>query len=36
VKEFVVVAGGDRNDEVAPDAQAYWSAIDRFISTLPR
>ena len=36
VKEFVVVAGGDHNDEVAPDAQAYWSAIDRFISTLPR
>ena len=30
-KEFVVIAGGDHNDAVARDAQAYWSAIDRFI-----
>jgi fermentation-respiration switch protein FrsA (DUF1100 family) len=35
-KEFVVIPGGDHNDAVAPDAQDYWSAIDRFISTLPR
>jgi fermentation-respiration switch protein FrsA (DUF1100 family) len=32
-KQFVVVAGGDHNDAVARDAQAYWSAIDRFIGT---
>jgi fermentation-respiration switch protein FrsA (DUF1100 family) len=33
-KEFVVIAGGDHNDTVPPDPQAYWSAIDRFVSTL--
>jgi fermentation-respiration switch protein FrsA (DUF1100 family) len=33
-KEFVVIPGGDHNDAVAPDAQAYWSAIDRFIASL--
>lgn len=30
-KEFVVIPGGDHNDTVPQDAQAYWSAIDRFI-----
>jgi len=30
-KAFVVIAGGDHNDAVPRDAQAYWSAIDRFI-----
>lgn len=35
-KEFVVIAGGDHNDAAAPDAAAYWAAIDRFISTLRR
>lgn len=33
-KEFVVITGGDHNDAVAPDAQAYWSAIDRFVDKL--
>jgi fermentation-respiration switch protein FrsA (DUF1100 family) len=33
-KEFVVITGGDHNDAVAPDAQAYWSAVDRFIGGL--
>ncbi len=33
-KEFVVIPGGDHNDTVAPDARAYWSAIDRFIGTV--
>ena len=35
-KEFVVIAGGDHNDAVAPDAAAYWAAIDRFVNNLPR
>lgn len=35
-KEFVVIPGGDHNDAVAPDAPAYWAAVDRFISTLRR
>ena len=35
-KEFVVIAGGDHNDAVAPDAAAYWAAVDRFIQKLPR
>jgi fermentation-respiration switch protein FrsA (DUF1100 family) len=34
--EFMVIAGGDHNDAVAPDPEAYWSAIDRFIGSLPR
>jgi fermentation-respiration switch protein FrsA (DUF1100 family) len=29
-KDFVVVAGGDHNDDVPPDPKAYWSAVDRF------
>jgi len=33
-KEFVVIAGGDHNDTAPPDPQIYWSAIDRFVSTL--
>ena len=35
-KEFVVIAGGDHNDAAAPDAAAYWAAIDRFVNNLPR
>ena len=31
-KEFVVIPGGDHNDEAPRDAEAYWSAIDRFIA----
>jgi len=33
-KEFVVIPGGDHNDAVPQDAQAYWSAMDRFIGGL--
>jgi fermentation-respiration switch protein FrsA (DUF1100 family) len=35
-KEFVIIRGGDHNDAAAPDAAAYWSAVDRFIQQLPR
>jgi fermentation-respiration switch protein FrsA (DUF1100 family) len=35
-KEFVVIPGGDHNDAAAPDAAAYWAAVDRFIQQLPR
>jgi uncharacterized protein len=31
-KEFVVIPGGDHNDAAPRDAEAYWSAIDRFIA----
>jgi pimeloyl-ACP methyl ester carboxylesterase len=31
-KEFVVIPGGYHNDDAPPDAEAYWSAIDRFIA----
>lgn len=34
-KEFVVIPGGDHNDAAAPDPNAYWAAIDRFIATRP-
>lgn len=33
-KEFVVIAGGDHNDAAPSDPQAYWAAIDRFVSLL--
>jgi fermentation-respiration switch protein FrsA (DUF1100 family) len=29
-KQFVVIEGGDHNDDVPRDAQVYWSAIDHF------
>lgn len=31
-KQFVTIAGGDHNDTAPPDANAYWSAVDRFIA----
>jgi uncharacterized protein len=31
-KEFVVIPGGDHNDDAPRDAEGYWSAIDRFIT----
>jgi hypothetical protein len=34
-KAFVTIPGGDHNDTAAPDPKAYWTAIDRFIQTLP-
>jgi len=33
-KQFVVIEGGDHNDDVPRDAQAYWSAVDRFAAGL--
>jgi len=33
-KGFVVIAGGDHNDAVAPDANAYWAAIDGFVTRI--
>jgi uncharacterized protein len=35
-KQFITIAGGDHNDAAAPDAAAYWSAIDRFVASLRR
>jgi len=38
-KQFVVIEGGDHNDDVPRDAQAYWSAVDGFtggLRPLPR
>ena len=34
-KGFIVIPGGDHNDAVAPDAAAYWAAVDRFIQQMP-
>ena len=33
-KQFVVIEGGDHNDDVPRDAQAYWSAVDGFSAGL--
>jgi fermentation-respiration switch protein FrsA (DUF1100 family) len=33
-KEFVVIEGGDHNDDVPRDVEAYWSAVDRFTDGL--
>jgi len=30
-KQFVTIRGGDHNDVAPPDANAYWSALDRFV-----
>ena len=35
-KQFVVIEGGDHNDDVPRDAQAYWSAVDRFSDSVRR
>ena len=35
-KHFFVIEGGNHNDEIPRDAEAYWSAVDRFISDLRR
>jgi uncharacterized protein len=35
-KQFVVIQGGDHNDTVPRDADAYWTAVDRFISSVRR
>ena len=34
-KAFVTIRGGDHNDVAPPDPDAYWSAVVRFISSLP-
>jgi len=33
-KQFVVIEGGDHNDDVPRNAQAYWSAVDGFAASL--
>jgi uncharacterized protein len=35
-KEFVVIPGGDHNDDAPRDPEGYWSAIDRFIAARRR
>ena len=35
-KTFVTIAGGDHNDDTAPDPALYWGAIDRFVAGLAR
>jgi fermentation-respiration switch protein FrsA (DUF1100 family) len=35
-KQFVVIEGGDHNDAVPRDAQAYWTAVARFADGLRR
>ena len=35
-KQFFVVDGGDHNDDVPRDVEAYWSAVDRFSDGLVR
>ncbi len=35
-KQFVVIEGGDHNDEVPRDAAAYWSVVEGFTSELVR
>jgi len=34
-KRFVRICGGDHNDTVPPDPDAYWSEIHRFVESLP-
>jgi hypothetical protein len=33
-KQFVVIEGGDHNDDVPRDVDAYWSAVHRFTDGL--
>jgi alpha-beta hydrolase superfamily lysophospholipase len=33
-KQFVVIEGGDHDDVVPRGAEAYWSAVDRFVASL--
>jgi fermentation-respiration switch protein FrsA (DUF1100 family) len=33
-KQFLVIEGGDHNDDAPRDAQAYWSAVDHFSAGL--
>jgi fermentation-respiration switch protein FrsA (DUF1100 family) len=35
-KQFLVIAGGDHNDDAPPEQTAYWTAIDRFVAGLAR
>jgi fermentation-respiration switch protein FrsA (DUF1100 family) len=35
-KHFFVIEGGDHNDGVPRDVEAYWSAIDRFVESLSK
>ena len=33
-KQFVTLSGGEHNEPVPPDAEAYWRAIKEFVATL--
>jgi len=35
-KQFFVIEGGDHNDGVPREVEAYWTAIDRFVASLPK
>jgi uncharacterized protein len=35
-KEFVAIEGGDHNDAAPPHPQPYWTAVERFISSVAR
>ena len=35
-KQFFVIEGGDHNDAVPPDPEAYWSTVDRFADSVGR
>jgi uncharacterized protein len=35
-KQFLVIEGGDHNDDAPRNAEAYWSAVDRFSDSLGR
>jgi fermentation-respiration switch protein FrsA (DUF1100 family) len=35
-KQFVAIRGGDHNDATPADPAAYWQAVNRFVTGLPR
>jgi len=35
-KQFLVMPGADHNDAAPPDPAAYWGAIERFVTELPK
>lgn len=34
-KQFVIIAGGDHNDDAPHDAATYWGALEQFVASLP-
>ncbi len=35
-KQFAVIAGGDHNDGVPRDGDAYWTAVEQFVAGIGR